>query len=123
MKVKLKNSRTWHTIANVSFISLWSLCFFPNRRIHMGKRGFLKIAIHVRARTLVTTQHNIRKCYSSNVNFIELFTDSPAMFDAFGKKVTIMHYRSDVFLHFVLFVAIIACWPIAAGLYVCFRPI
>lgn len=41
------------------------------------------------------------------------------MFDAFGKKV----YRSDVFLHFVLFVAIIACWPIAAGLYVCFRPI
>lgn len=63
---------------------------------------------------------------SSNANFIELFTSSairPAnRFIRFIGENGIMHYGSNGFLHFVI-TAIIACQPIAAGLYVCFRPI
>lgn len=51
---------------------------------------------------------------------VQLF-EQPADIRFIGEN-GIMHYGSNGFLHSVI-TAIIACQPIAAGLYVCFRPI
>lgn len=72
MKVKLKNSRTWHTIANVSFISLVNVSILS----HMHCTELFARARAASQKLQFMCTRNKEIYCSSNANFIELFTSS-----------------------------------------------